>query len=193
MSFRLDGFPPKAASPQGPRWPASVWSTRDGASRLCLPLSLCLVRHFSWLASCARGRPRPGSLAVAPQLWPINFALALPRQRLCFAPALLRRRPDFPPALSQRRLGFSPGLASCPGCQHIGLSGGGSLSLASCFPGQGWCSAHEQQRSPSHPASTPGSSDFLHVGVRNHRNHVRKPVTVKVSGVASQRPRTRRG
>jgi hypothetical protein len=41
-----------------------------------------------------------------------------------------------------------------PGCQRLGPSGGGSLSLASGFDaasslGQGWCSVRDWQCSPS--------------------------------------------
>jgi hypothetical protein len=76
-------------------------------------------------------------------------------------------------ALLRWRLDFVHGLALCPGCQRLGLSGGCSLSLARGFDaggilGQGWCSARDQQRSPSFVHVNAWGFDFPGVRVLGH-------------------------
>jgi len=131
-----------------------------------------------------------GALALLRQRlkWLVGFALALWWQRLGFAPALVRRRLELLLTILQRRLYFAPSLALCPGCQRLGLSGGGSFSLASGSdaggpPGQGWCSAHDRQRSPSFVRINARGFKFPRIRVRDHAC---KPKTVKVSGAAME-------
>ena len=82
----------------------------------------------------------------------------------------------------QWRVDFALGLAFRPGHQCLGLSGGGSLSLASGFdasgtPGQAW-----RNTALRSCASTP---EFDFTRVRNHDCEC-KPKDVRVSGVAIQ-------
>jgi len=104
-------------------------------------------------------------LEHAPGLWwqRLWFALALLRQHF------RRRLVSF----SRLRLDAPSGLTLHPGCQRLGLSSGGSLSLASGFDaggslGQGWCSAHDQQRSPSFVRVNARGFDFSGVRVLGH-------------------------
>jgi len=94
-----------------------------------------------WCHSCQPIRLAFGLIreALGQLLWP-TFALG--RQRLVHAPAV-----------SRQPLKFAPCLVLCPGHQRLELSSDDFLSLASGFDaggtrGQGWCCAHNRQRSP---------------------------------------------
>jgi hypothetical protein len=106
------------------------WSTCDGASRL-RPLCRSALRNTS------RGsQPGAFTLVRASLRHRVEFALTLWWQHLGFVPALVRRCLELLLALSRRRHYFACSLTLCPGCQRLGLSGGGSR-LASGFDAGG--------------------------------------------------------
>ena len=99
------------------------------------------------------------------------------RRRLDSVLALSRQHPMWRLVhmlvLSWQHLDLAFGYALRIGHQRLGLSGGGFFSLASGFDaggplGQGWCSAHDQQHSPSFVRVNAREFDFPRVHIHDH-------------------------
>src|SRR5712691_4743681 len=160
----LSDLPPGSQGLVPPKWTGRPRATALTAAswahirpRLCCLAASCRIRArpfapvprlWVWVFP-PFGHARTRALVAAPQVWLVDFALALPWQCLwrwlVHAPAFSQRLDFRAPAFPQR-LDFAPCLALHPGCQRLGLSGSGSLSLASGFDaggflGQDGCSA----------------------------------------------------